>query len=164
VFLDRDGTLIKDVHYLKSFKKIEILPGVIEGLRLLKKRSYEFVVVTNQSGVGRGYMPEKSLKKIHQRLKNLFRKKGIKFLAIYYSPYYENSKRKKYRLFPETRKPSPFFIKKACKEFLISPHLSTMIGDKPTDMECGKAAGMRTIFLDLQETKGFLEAAKKINL
>jgi len=136
VFLDRDGTLNDDPGYLSRPEQMVLLPGVGEGLRLLKDAGYFLVVVSNQSGVGRGLIPEGALSKIHQRLQDLLAPFGTRidhFELCFHRPEQEC----------ECRKPKPKLILDTARHFEIDLTQSYMVGDKISDIEAGKNAGCK---------------------
>jgi D-glycero-D-manno-heptose 1,7-bisphosphate phosphatase len=147
VFLDRDGTLIEDKHYLSDPEGVEFIDGAVEALRRLDEAGYELVVVTNQSGVGRGYMTEADVEAVHDRLDALLAKEGLELTDIYYAPYIEDAEDPKYREGRRFRKPRPGMIEKAVSEHGLDVEQSFMIGDKGSDVEAGHRAGTRTVLV-----------------
>jgi glycerol-3-phosphate cytidylyltransferase len=142
IFLDRDGTINEDTHYLSHPSQLKILPNSIEGLRKLQEE-FLLIIVSNQSGVGRGYFTEKDLKKINNKLIKDLKSEGVKITKIYYSPYYKDSKIPKYREGEFFRKPNPGMLLKAAEEFKIDLSASWIIGDKETDILTGINAGLK---------------------
>ncbi len=147
VFLDRDGTINKDTHYIDTPERIEVLNNTIEGLKQLQSKGFLLIIVTNQSGIARGYFTENTLKKINQRLVNILRKEGVKIDGVYYAPYHKNSIYKKYLKGAEFRKPEPGMLLKAAKDFNIDLSASYMIGDSESDMGAGYNAGVKKCIL-----------------
>jgi D-glycero-D-manno-heptose 1,7-bisphosphate phosphatase len=142
VFFDRDGTLIIDRVYLNDPEQITYLPGVFEALSKLKTAGYEFVIVTNQSGVARGIVSLENLAEIHRRITVEFKKHSIEFAAIYSAPYSVESNH-------PLRKPNPGMLLKAHEELGgVDFARSWMVGDRMTDVEAGHQAGCRTVLLD----------------
>ena len=138
VFLDRDGTLMRDVDYCGDPNNVHILPGVPEALRKLKDRGFKLIVITNQSGIGRGYFNEEQYREVENELS---RQLGEDLLdATYYCPHLPNDK-------CECRKPSPEMVLTAAREHDIDLAKSFFIGDKPSDLECGRNAGVKTILV-----------------
>jgi len=134
VFLDRDGTIIKDEGYLRDPDSVCFLQGAIEALKDLMTAGYMLVLVSNQSGVGRGYFSEDSVMKVHERIKEILAREGVVLDGIYYCPHAPEEA-------CECRKPSPGMILRAAKELKIDLSKSVMIGDKQSDLDAGSAAG-----------------------
>lgn len=134
VLLDRDGTLNVECHYLADPEQVELLPGVPEGLRVLRGLGLGLIVGTNQSGIGRGYFDEERLLRVHERLRSLLRAEGVELDAIYVCPHH-----------PEAgcpcRKPRTGLIERAAGDFKFDPGDCFVIGDKPCDIEMGDRAG-----------------------
>jgi D,D-heptose 1,7-bisphosphate phosphatase len=148
IFLDRDGTLVKDPGYLNDPSQLKLLNGVGNGLVRLKKMGYKLVIVTNQSGVARGILTEKTLERIHEKLEQILSKEGAYIDGIYYCPYFEDGVIEKYRKKSELRKPEPGMLLKAAGEMDIDLENSWMIGDGERDIQAGKKAGCKTILID----------------
>ena len=147
-FLDRDGVIIKDVNYLKKIKDIKFTKGIFEGLKRIQRLNYKIYIVTNQSGVGRGYIAEKKLKKIHKFIQKTFLKERIKLTKILYCPHHPKASIKKYKKKCAYRKPNPGMILKIIKENKnVLKKKSFLIGDKKTDIRAGKKAGLKKNFL-----------------
>ncbi|MFQ5495337.1 MAG: HAD-IIIA family hydrolase [Phycisphaerae bacterium] len=147
VFLDRDGTIIEDVGYLRSPDQVKLLPGAAEAIRRLAATGRLVVIVSNQSGVARGLFDEFTLSKVHERLEALLGEFGARLSAAYYCPYLagEGAKVAAYRRASELRKPKPGMLLQAARELDIDLSRSWMIGDSPSDIEAGRQAGCRTI-------------------
>lgn len=128
VFFDRDGTLILDKGYLSDPGKIGYFSGVAEALRLLKKAGYLIVVVTNQSGVARGYYPESAVKLIHRKMKRDLSKKGAAPHAFFYCPHYPGGKVKSLGRSCSCRKPKIGMVKQAQRLLPIDLKRSYMVG------------------------------------
>lgn len=140
VILDRDGTLVVHYPYLLSPEQIELLPGAIVALKEFKKLGLGIVIITNQSGIGRGYFSLETLYKIHERLTSLLLEEGIVLDDIYFCPH-----------IPEDnclcRKPKVELIKKAAEKHNFDPRLSFIIGDNKSDIELGENIGALTILV-----------------
>jgi D-glycero-D-manno-heptose 1,7-bisphosphate phosphatase len=146
VFFDRDGTLIIDRVYLNDPEQITYLPGVFEALRELRDNGYQFVIVTNQSGVARGIVSLENLAEIHRRIGAEFAKHDISFAQFYYAPYSVESNH-------PMRKPNPGMLHAAHEELGgVDFTRSWMVGDRMSDIEAGKRAGCRTVLLAGVET------------
>ncbi len=146
IFLDRDGTLIEDVDYLSDPKDIRIIPGVIEGLTRLAQAGFARVIVTNQSGVGRGIITLSQLEEIHDEMARLFAEQGVIFDAIYSCPEVPSGNSEA-EVEHEDRKPGPGMLKRAARELGLDLAASWMIGDKQSDVLAGYNAGCRSIRL-----------------
>jgi D,D-heptose 1,7-bisphosphate phosphatase len=140
VFLDRDGTIARDVPYCSRPEDFELLEGVGEGIRMLNEAGFRVIVVTNQSGIARGYFTEEMLHKIHQKMKSDSARYGAHIDAIYYCPHHPDEG-------CDCRKPKPTLILRAAREHNIDLTKSFSIGDKLQDIEAGHAAGCRTVLI-----------------
>jgi D,D-heptose 1,7-bisphosphate phosphatase len=134
VFLDRDGTMIFDQDYLSDPRKIRYFAGTAEALRLLKKAGYLLVVVSNQSGVARGYYPESAVKLVHRKMSLDLSKKGASPHAFFYCPHYPGGKVKSLSRICSCRKPKTGMALKAVKHLPIDLKRSFMVGDKLDDL------------------------------
>lgn len=137
VFLDRDGTINKDVGYPNSFSLIEIYPYSFEAVRKINKAGLLAVIVTNQSGVGRGLIKERDLHDIHNKMSESFAKHNARFDGIYYCPHHISSSNPKYRKNCSCRKPNPGMALQAAKDLNIETSNSYMVGDKVEDILFG---------------------------
>lgn len=140
VFLDRDGTIAKDAHYCCSIEDFEILPNVPQAIKLLNQHGFKIVVVTNQSGVGRGYFTEDTLIQIHEYMRRELAKHGAYVDAAYYCVHHPDDG-------CDCRKPKPGLLLKAAEELEIDLSQSFMVGDAERDIRAGKAAGCRTALI-----------------
>ncbi len=140
VFLDRDGTIARDVHYCRRVEDFEILPHVPEAIRLLNQEEFKVVVITNQSGIARGYFSEATLSLIHRKMATTLEQHGAHIDAVYVCPHHPDEG-------CACRKPSPTLIVRAAADIGIALDQSYMIGDDPKDVQAGSAAGCRTILL-----------------
>ena len=134
VFIDRDGTMNRDVGYLSRPEDLEVFPFTRKAVALFKESGYLIVVITNQSGIGRGFYDEAALALIHERLRNEI---GVAIDGIYFCPHIPGGG-------CECRKPNLGMIEAACRELAIDMENSWMIGDKVLDIQTGFNAGLRT--------------------
>lgn len=148
VFLDKDGTLIKDVPYNVDPDLIQLLPQTIDGLRLMHEAGYELVVITNQSGVARGYFEEEDLEGVEAHLRQLFAREGLPLGGFYYCPHHPDGIVAEYSGSCDCRKPEPGMLLEATAELGIDPDRSWYIGDILNDVEAGRRAGCRTILMN----------------
>jgi D-glycero-D-manno-heptose 1,7-bisphosphate phosphatase len=140
VFLDRDGTLIAERHYLSRVEDVEILPGTGAALARLGAGGFRLFMVTNQSGIGRGYFTLAEAERVNEHLGREFAHDGVRFEKIYLAPEAPDQPSR-------GRKPSPQFLFDARDEFQLDLAESYMIGDKLIDLECGWNAGVKKSIL-----------------
>jgi len=147
VFVDRDGTLIREVGYLSRVEQIEILPRVPEAIELLRRSGLKVAVVTNQSAVARGFITEGELRKIHRELERQLAGHGAFVDGIYYCPHHPEVGLPEYLLDCDCRKPRTGMIEAAEKDFKIDVRGSYVVGDKIIDVELAHKAGARGILV-----------------
>ncbi|QJW94232.1 D-glycero-alpha-D-manno-heptose-1,7-bisphosphate 7-phosphatase [Frigoriglobus tundricola] len=147
VFLDRDGTLIEEVHHLATPDQVRLIPGAAEVVRQLNDAGVLVVVVTNQSGVARGYFPESRVAEVHAHLSALLAERGARIDAYYHCPHHPTEGIGAYRTACECRKPKPGLLLTAARDLGIDLARSWMIGDKACDAGAGAAAGCRTLLV-----------------
>ena len=140
VFLDRDGTLIVEKNYLHNPDEVEILPGVPEGLALLRQHGYHLIVVTNQAGVGRGYYSVEAMHAVNERVQALLSKEGVELDALYFCPHPPDEACR-------CRKPAPGMLEQAVCALGISLETSFVIGDKPCDILLCEGNGLKTVLV-----------------
>lgn len=140
LFLDRDGTLIADRHYLHRPEEVEFLPGAVVALRRLRDAGFALVVVTNQSGVGRGYFTMEDVDRVHAHISRVCEAMGVRFEGFYTAPEAPDQPSR-------GRKPSPQFLFDARDSLGIDLAGSFMVGDKMVDLEAGWNAGVARSFL-----------------
>lgn len=156
--LDRDGTIIVDKVYLRDPDGIEFAPGALEGMKLLRDAGFALVLITNQSGIARGYFDAATLSAVHDRLKAMLAAEGLTLAAIEYCPHGPNDG-------CGCRKPRPGMIHAAMAALGFGPERAVMIGDSDADMGAAEAAGLRGIRIRPDGSAGaavdFLEAARR---
>ncbi len=140
VLVDRDGTLNVEKHYLSDPDQLELLPGAAEGLRAFREMGFGIAVLTNQSGIARGYFDLDRLDQIHARLVQLLAAEGVAVDGIYLCPHGPDDD-------CACRKPLPGMVQQAQAEHGFDPAQSVMIGDKLVDVEMGKAVGALSILV-----------------
>ena len=150
VFLDRDDTIAKDVPYCSRVEDFEILPSVPEGIRLLNEHGFIVVVITNQSGIARGYLTEQTLSQIHEKMHRELGRWDAHVDAIYHCPHHPDDG-------CECRKPKPTLLLRAAKDIGIDLHLSYMVGDDAKDIAAGRSAGCKTVLVTTGPDRGGLE-------
>lgn len=147
VFLDKDGTLIENVSYNVDRRKIRLMPGAGEALRILQEAGYRLVVVTNQSGVAKGYFTEDELLAAWEALRETLRGHGVALDAFYYCPHPADDELPPGALPCTCRKPLPGLLQRAAAELGLGLSRSWLIGDILDDVEAGRRAGCRTVLV-----------------
>jgi D,D-heptose 1,7-bisphosphate phosphatase len=145
VFLDRDGVIVRDVHFLRTPSQIDFL-GHLETLADLGERYY-LVIATNQSGIARKLFTEDDLIAIHSDLVIQLVSRGVVIDAIYYCPHLPTAELPAYRMDCDCRKPKPGLLLRAAREYSLDLGRSYMLGDSRRDLEAGQAAGLARSFL-----------------
>jgi D-glycero-D-manno-heptose 1,7-bisphosphate phosphatase len=148
VFLDKDGTLIDDVPYNADPARLVLAPGAAEGLRLLAAAGFRFAVVSNQSGVARGFFTESQLARIDERLCEMLGDIGVSLAGFFYCPHHPDGVVAEYALACDCRKPAPGLIVHAARQLQADLRHCWMIGDILDDVEAGRRAGCRTVLID----------------
>ncbi|MDO4267649.1 MAG: HAD family hydrolase [Eubacteriales bacterium] len=144
IFLDRDGTINEEVHYLFRREDLRIIPGVPAALRRLKEQGYRLVVVTNQAGVGRGYYREEDVKDLHLYMNELLQAEGAEIDGFFYCPHHPVYGIGAYKQVCRCRKPDVGMFEMAERLFDVDKAASWMVGDKETDLAAGRNYGVRT--------------------
>ena len=185
VFLDRDGTINRMVYYPEHGivdspfvpSQLELLPDVPQALRLLRRKGFLLILASNQPGIAKGHISEADFWKMERRLDRLLARQGARLDAKYYSFYHGDAKSAKYRKGASLRKPRPGMLLSAARELGIDLSRSYMVGDGAVDVQAGRAAGCRTVFVGRLKPEmlerlggalpdivapGLLAAAKKI--
>jgi len=147
LFLDRDGTVNVDKHYLINPCDFEFEKNVAEVLKMASSKGYLLIVLTNQSGIARGYFTEDDLRNLHSYIQEQAVKNGFAFTDFFYCPHYKNGSVKEYAIECNCRKPKPGMIEQALKKYDIDLDQSFMIGDKDADIQLGKLAGIKTVLV-----------------
>ena len=147
VFLDKDGTLVEDVPYNVDPDQLRLTEGAADGLRLLADAGFGLLVVSNQSGVARGYFAEPALGAVEARLRELIA--PVPLLGFYYCPHLPEGVVPEYAVACGCRKPAPGLLERAAREHDLDLGDSWLVGDILDDVEAGRRAGCRTILLDV---------------
>ena len=147
VFLDRDGTVTEEVGYLTSLDMLKLIRGAGTAIKRLNEAGYKVVLVTNQSGVARGYFPESLVDDAHGLLRRMLMDDGALLDGIYYCPHHPTAGNEKYTIVCDCRKPETGLLDRAAKDLAIDLKRSFMVGDKWSDVELGHRAGMRSILV-----------------
>lgn len=160
VFLDRDGTINVDRAYLSKIADFEYLPGVIEGLRMLQQAGFLLIVVTNQSGIARGYYTEDDFLRLNEWMLCDLRSKGIEISKVYYCPHHPNGKIEKYRKDCICRKPKLGMYEQAIQKFDIDLSHSYTIGDKLRDSALCETTECRGYLISNLEKSNVIKKVK----
>ena len=144
VFLDRDGTINEEVSYLKSLGMLKLIPGVGAAIRLLNEAGFKVVIITNQSGVARGYFSESFVQNTHELLTSMLGKDGATIDGIYYCPHHPTAGNSEHTVRCDCRKPATGLLDRAAVDLDIDLKQSFMVGDKWIDVEVGQRAGAKS--------------------
>lgn len=153
VFLDRDGTLIRERHYLSDPAKLSLFQGAPSALKDLRKAGWKLILVTNQSGLARGYFKLADLRRVHEALRRRLQQSGVRLDAIYVCPHGPRSR-------CSCRKPKPGLLRRAARDFGLDLKKCIMVGDKRADIRAGRSAGTKTVLVRTgygRKQKGFSE-------
>ena len=140
VFIDRDGTICEEVEFLDDLSKLRLIDGSAKAIEIINKSGMKSVVVTNQSGVGRGFFTEDFVKKVHEKMEGMLKKEGAFLDGIYYCPHLPEDN-------CNCRKPNMGMLKKASDEMDIDLKRSYMVGDKAIDIEFACRAGVKGVLV-----------------
>jgi D-glycero-D-manno-heptose 1,7-bisphosphate phosphatase len=157
VFIDRDGTVNEQMGYINHPDRFIILPGVADAFRVLNKNGFLAIIISNQSGVARGYFPVELVDNIHDLMRESLLRKGASVDGIFFCPHYPKGIVPEYSLDCNCRKPKTGLIKKACEHFDIDMSRSYMVGDHYTDMEMAERAGLTGILVKTGYGRGIIE-------
>jgi D-glycero-D-manno-heptose 1,7-bisphosphate phosphatase len=146
LFLDKDGTLIEDLPYNVDPGRVRFAPGARDAIRQLAAAGFRFAVVTNQSGVARGYFSEADLSRLHQHLGGMLDELGADLAGFYVCPHLPTGVNE-YAIVCDCRKPAPGLLQRAARELGVELRDSWFIGDTWMDVAAGRQAGCRTILV-----------------
>lgn len=147
VFIDRDGTISEEVGYVNHPSRFRVFPYSAEAIRILNENGLLAIVITNQAGVARGYFAEEVILKIHDQLKRDLQNGSAQLDGIYYCAHHPSVGEPPYRLACDCRKPKTGLIEQAARDFEIDIAASWMAGDRYSDVELARNAGLRSAFL-----------------
>lgn len=150
-FLDRDGVLNEDIGYLHKSEDFKWIDGAVEAIKLLKKNNFLVIVITNQSGISRGYFTSKDVTNLHEWMNKILKKEDIQINDFFFSGDLPNNN-------PESRrKPSPKMINEAVEKYNLDKTRCFMIGDKLSDLEAAKNAQIKGFLFNKSNLKNFIE-------
>jgi len=159
LFLDRAGVLNEDRGYVHRWEDFCWIPGAREAVAAFNARDWWVFVVTNQSGVGRGYYSEADVLAVHARMEADLAAAGARIDAFYYCPFHPEALEDRYRHpDPPDRKPNPGMLLRAMADWPVDAARSVMVGDKPIDLEAGQRAGVRSLLFPGGDLSAFLAA------
>ena len=147
MFLDRDGTIIEEVGYLDRPERVELFPWTIDAVRVLNRAGLAVVLVSNQSGVARGFFTEDVVDAVHQRMADLLAEGGARIDAYYYCPHHPDGKVPEYAQTCGCRKPGRGLVDRAAHELGVDPARSFVVGDRWLDVALGRAVGAQSVLV-----------------
>lgn len=155
VFLDRDGTINEDTAYVSNINQVKLIGGAAEAIRLLKECGFLVIIVTNQSGVARGYLTEEDVGIINEYIKTLLKQEAADIDAFFYCPHHPDFGSAKYRKKCTCRKPEAGMLFSAAEQYDIDLGASFIIGDKMSDITAGVKAGVKGLLIsnNMEEEK-----------
>ena len=157
VFLDRDGVINADIGYLWRREDFVWIPGAPAAIRLFNERGRPVVVVTNQSGVARGYYTEQDVESLHRWMNAELNRQGARIDAVYFCPHHPDGAIPEYTRVCDCRKPQPGMLLQAMEDWRADPAKSVLIGDKESDVAAAAAAGIRGYLFDGKNLLEFVE-------
>ncbi len=161
IFLDRDGTINIDKDYLYRISDFEFIPGCIDALHALSDAGYRLIIISNQSGIARGYYTEEDYLALDEWLKSTLRAQGIEITASYYCPHLPDAPVERYSVTCTCRKPAVGLFEKAIREWDIDPARSYAVGDRMRDLEICKNTGCRGFLLNNTENESVIDDVQK---
>jgi D-glycero-D-manno-heptose 1,7-bisphosphate phosphatase len=147
VFIDRDGTLSEEVGYINHPERFRLFPYAGQAIKYLNENGWLAIVTTNQAGVARGYFAEALIETVHQGMRDELQKTGARLDAIYYCAHHPSVGEPPYRLDCDCRKPKPGLITRAASDFDIDLKNSWMVGDRYSDIQLARNAGVKSAFV-----------------
>jgi D-glycero-D-manno-heptose 1,7-bisphosphate phosphatase len=157
LFLDRDGVLNEDRGYVHRWEDFRWIAGAREAVAAFNQAGWLVIVVTNQSGVGRGYYTEEAMHALHDEMAKDLARIGARVDGIYHAPHHPDAPDEAYRHpDPPDRKPNPGMITRALSDFRVDRARSVLVGDKPSDMEAARRSGIRGLLFQGGDLKRFL--------
>lgn len=147
VFLDRDGVLIEDAHYVGTTDRVRLIPGSADAVAALNRAGWAVVVVTNQAGVAKGMFPPEAVGVVHDYLAAQLAARGARIDAFYHCPHHPDGDVPAFRRRCDCRKPAAGMLRAAAADLNLDLSASWMIGDRETDLQAGAAAGCRTVLV-----------------
>jgi D-glycero-D-manno-heptose 1,7-bisphosphate phosphatase len=153
LFLDRDGVINVDHTYVYKREHFQFIEGIFDICRFAKQKGYLLFVITNQAGIGRGFYTEEDFHQLTDWMNNEFRAKGVIIDKVFFCPFHPEHGIGRYKVESPDRKPGPGMILRALEEYSIDPARSVLVGDKESDIQAGKAAGVSRTLLYLPSSE-----------
>jgi D-glycero-D-manno-heptose 1,7-bisphosphate phosphatase len=147
VFLDRDGTINEQMGYINHTCRFQLLPGAAEAIKQLNDVKIPVVVISNQSGLARGYFPEELLVEVHEKMNRLLAEKGAHVDGIYYCPHHPEAKEERFRAACSCRKPKPGLVLEAAEQLNLDPRRSYVVGDRWSDIKTAANCGAKSVLV-----------------
>jgi D-glycero-D-manno-heptose 1,7-bisphosphate phosphatase len=147
VFIDRDGTISEEVGYINHVSRFRLFPYAPAAIKHLNENGWLAIVITNQAGVARGYFSEDTIQAVHDAMTNELKSNGAQLDAVYYCAHHPSVGEPPYRFDCDCRKPKPGLISRAAKNFDIDLKKSWMVGDRYSDVELARNAGVKSMFV-----------------
>lgn len=148
-FIDRDGVINEERNYVHRIEDFVLLPGVAQGLALLRDAGFLLIVVTNQAGIARGYYDQSEMDRLHEHMHKKLAQDSVSLDAIYFCPHHPQGRVQMLALECDCRKPAPGMVLQAAKDLDLDLAASVLIGDKLSDVQAGRRAGVgRTIIVE----------------
>ena len=147
VFLDRDGVICTEEGYNSDPRRLRLIPGVVDAIRLFNQSGLAAVVITNQSGVARGFFAEETVAALNRAMHERLEEQGAYLDAVYYCPHHPDGTVEKYRRVCDCRKPATGMLRQAADECNLDVNRSYLVGDKLSDIECAGRAGVKGILV-----------------
>ncbi|XCN71271.1 MAG: D-glycero-beta-D-manno-heptose 1,7-bisphosphate 7-phosphatase [Candidatus Electrothrix aestuarii] len=157
VFLDRDGTINEQMGYINHISRFVLLPGAAQAIRTLNEQDIPVVVVTNQSGLARGYFPPSLLEEVHAKMEQELAAEGAHIDGLYICPHHPEAKEEQFRKDCTCRKPKTGLLEQAAAELGLDLQRSFMVGDRWSDLKCGARVGAMSILVLTGYGRGDLE-------
>ncbi len=157
VFLDRDGTINEQMGYINHISRFILLPGAATAIRCLNEQNIPVVVVTNQSGLARGYFPPSLLDEVHAKMERELEAEGAHVDGLYICPHHPEAKEEQFRKACDCRKPRTGLLEQAAEELGLDLNRSFMVGDRWSDLKCGVQVGATSILVLTGYGRGDLE-------
>ena len=147
VFLDRDGTINEQMGYINHISRFHLLPGAASAIRRLNEQEIPVVVVTNQSGLARGYFPEELLVAVHEKMEKQLAEAGAHVDGLYICPHHPEAKEERFRKDCSCRKPKTGLLEQAAQEMNLDLSRSFVVGDRWSDIRCGERVGATSVLV-----------------